>query len=79
MLTLKDPSLLKQLCYLNGQWLSADSGDAIDVTNPANGAKLGTIPRMGTDETRRAIEAANSALPASGCNTLGSAEFMRLP
>ena len=64
MLTLKDPNLLKQHCYLNGQWLSADSGAVIDVTNPASGAKLGTIPRMGTDETRRAIEAANSALPA---------------
>jgi len=64
MLILKDPSLLKQLCYLNGQWLAADSGAVIDVTNPANGTKLGTIPRMGTDETRRAIKAANSALPA---------------
>src|SRR5450631_2559989 len=64
MLTLKDPSLLKQLCYLNGQWLAADSGAVIDVTNPANGIQLGTIPRMGTDETRRAIDAADSALPA---------------
>ncbi|HIJ82332.1 MAG TPA: NADP-dependent succinate-semialdehyde dehydrogenase [Desulfuromonadales bacterium] len=64
MLPLKDPALLKQLCYLNGSWLAADSGAAIDVTNPASGAKLGTIPRMGTDETRRAIEAANNALPA---------------
>jgi succinate-semialdehyde dehydrogenase/glutarate-semialdehyde dehydrogenase len=64
MLTLKDPGLLKQLCYLNGQWLAADSGAVIDVTNPANGTTLGTIPRMGTDETRRAIDAANSALPA---------------
>src|SRR5450631_2185126 len=64
MLTLKDPSLLKQLCYLNGQWLAADSGAVIDVTNPANGIQLGTIPRMGTDETRRAIDSANRALPA---------------
>ena len=64
MLTLKDPSLLKQLCYLNGQWQAADSGAVIDVTNPANGEKLGSIPRMGTDETRRAIEGANKALPA---------------
>jgi succinate-semialdehyde dehydrogenase/glutarate-semialdehyde dehydrogenase len=64
MLNLKDPSLLKQLCYLNGQWQAADSGAAIDVTNPANGELLGTIPRMGTDETRRSIDAANSALPA---------------
>ncbi len=64
MFTLKDPTLLKQKCYLNGQWLDADSGAFIDVTNPATGEKLGTIPRMGTDETRRAIEAANAALPA---------------
>ena len=64
MLTLNDPSLLKQLCYLNGQWQPADSGAVIDVTNPANGERLGTIPRMGTEETRRAIEAANRALPA---------------
>ena len=64
MLTLKDPTLLKQRCYLDGQWQAADSGAVIDVTNPATGEKLGTIPRMGTDETRRAIESANCALPA---------------
>ncbi len=64
MITLKDPSLLRQQCYLDGQWTGADSGAVIDVTNPATGQKLGTIPRMGTDETRRAIEAASAALPA---------------
>ena len=64
MLNLKDPTLLRQFCYLNGQWLAADSGATIDVTNPATGEMLGTIPRMGADETRRAIEAANKALPA---------------
>src|SRR5512133_284760 len=64
MLNLKDPALLKQHCYINGRWQAADSGAVIDVTNPANGAQLGTIPRMGTNETRRAIEAANAALPA---------------
>jgi len=64
MLNLKDATLLKQQCYLSGRWLDADSGLTIDVTNPATGEKLGTIPKMGTDETRRAIEAANAALPA---------------
>src|SRR5476651_2226264 len=64
MLNLEDPTLLKQQGYLDGQWLPADSGALIEVTNPATGEKLGTIPRMGTDETRRAIEAANRALPA---------------
>lgn len=64
MLPLTDQTLLRQQCYLNGQWTVADNGQTIDVTNPATGDKLGTIPKMGTQETRRAIEAANSALAA---------------
>jgi succinate-semialdehyde dehydrogenase/glutarate-semialdehyde dehydrogenase len=60
-LSLKDPSLFRQQCYINGQWTDADSGKTIDVTNPATGEVLGTIPNMGTAETRRAIEAANAA------------------
>jgi len=60
-LSLKDPSLFRQQCYINGQWADADSGKTIDVTNPATGEVLGTIPNMGTAETRRAIEAANVA------------------
>ncbi|CAG0933481.1 partial succinate-semialdehyde dehydrogenase / glutarate-semialdehyde dehydrogenase, partial [Rhodocyclaceae bacterium] len=64
MRTLSDPSLLKQLCYLDGRWLPADGGQTIDVANPATGEVLGTIPRMGTGETRQAIEAANRAFPA---------------
>lgn len=60
-LTLLNPKLLRQQCYVNGKWLDADSGKTIDVTNPATGEKLGTIPKMGADETRRAIDAANEA------------------
>ena len=44
--------------------MAADNCAVIDVTNPATGVKLGTVPRMGALETRRAIEAANIALPA---------------
>ncbi|WP_129127497.1 NADP-dependent succinate-semialdehyde dehydrogenase [Geomonas oryzae] len=64
MLNLKDGSLFQQLCFINGAWSAADSGETIDVTNPATGEKLGTIPKMGAAETRRAIEAAQAALPA---------------
>ena len=64
MLKLKDSSLLKEHCYVNGCWLAADSGQTISVTNPATGQVIGAIPRMGTMETRRAIEAANGAWPA---------------
>ena len=61
---LKDASLLKQLCYINGQWSAADSGTTINVINPATGKVIGSIPKMGHSETSRAIEAANTAWPA---------------
>ena len=61
---LKDPSLFRQQCYIDGEWLDADSGETIPVTNPANGETIGTIPKMGAAETRRAIEAASRAYPA---------------
>ena len=61
---LKDPKLFRQQGYINGAWLDADSKATVNVTNPANGAVIGTIPKMGAAETRRAIEAANAALPA---------------
>jgi succinate-semialdehyde dehydrogenase/glutarate-semialdehyde dehydrogenase len=60
-LTLADPTLLRQQCYVDGVWTDADSGATVPVLNPANGALLGTIPRMGGAETRRAIEAADRA------------------
>ena len=61
---LKDGALFHQQAYIDGQWLDADGGATITVGNPATGVALGTVPRMGRDETRRAIEAANAALPA---------------
>ena len=61
---LQDPTLLRQQCYINGQWLDANSAETIDVTNPATGETLGTTPNMGADETQLAIDAANTALPA---------------
>jgi len=60
---LNNPSLFRQQCFVAGAWCDADRGDTIPVTNPAGGALLGTIPRMGAAETRRAIESANTAWP----------------
>ena len=68
-LNLKDPTLLRQQCYLDGQWLDARSGGTKPVTNPATGAVLGTVPFMGADETRAAIEAAAVAFPAWAART----------
>ena len=63
-LELKDPTLFREACYIDGKWVGADSDQTVDVTNPASGDLLGTIPKMGADETRRAVEAANAAYPA---------------
>lgn len=59
-----DPKLFRQQAYIDGAWVDADGGKTIDVTNPADGSKIGTVPDCGADETRRAIEAANRAWPA---------------
>ncbi|QDD63559.1 NADP-dependent succinate-semialdehyde dehydrogenase I [Herbaspirillum seropedicae] len=64
MLQLKDPALLRQQAFVNGQWCDADQGERLAVHNPANGELLGHVPLMGAAETRRAIEAANAAWPA---------------
>ncbi|KZM50200.1 NAD-dependent succinate-semialdehyde dehydrogenase [Labrenzia sp. OB1] len=56
-------SLLKQQVFIDGTWLDADSGETIEVTNPATGQKIGTIPMCGRAETARAIAAADAALP----------------
>jgi succinate-semialdehyde dehydrogenase/glutarate-semialdehyde dehydrogenase len=61
VLPIKDQGLFRQQCYINGQWVDADSGKTIEVTNPATGEIIGTIPNMGAAETKRAIEAANAA------------------
>ena len=63
-LKLSDPSLFRQAAYIDGAWVAADDGATLTVTNPADGAVLGTVPKMGAVETRRAIAAADAALPA---------------
>jgi succinate-semialdehyde dehydrogenase/glutarate-semialdehyde dehydrogenase len=61
---LKDGSLFRQQCYINGEWMDADDGGVREITNPAGGGVLGTVPNMGQTETRRAIEAAEASWPA---------------
>ncbi len=68
---LQDSDLLRETCLINGEWVGADDGATIEVNNPANGKVLGTVPRMGAAETRRAIAAADAALPAWRAKTAG--------
>ncbi len=60
---LRDGSLFREQCYIDGAWIDADSGAAIAVNNPASDEILGTVPKLGAEETARAIEAANRAWP----------------
>ena len=64
MLKLNDPGLLRQQAFIDGAWCDADAGKTVDVVNPATGETLGTVPHMGAQETRRAIDAAQAAWPA---------------
>jgi succinate-semialdehyde dehydrogenase/glutarate-semialdehyde dehydrogenase len=61
---LKDTQLFRQQAYIDGAWLDADSGQTLAVNNPATNEVIGTVPKMGAVETRRAIAAADRALPA---------------
>ena len=62
-LSLKDPTLLKDKAYIDGVWVGADGGGSFAVKNPASGEKIIDLPDQGAAETKRAIEAANAALP----------------
>src|SRR6202165_1825220 len=64
VLTLKDSDLLRDRCLIDGQWAEAESRARIKVDNPADGSLVGTVPECGAAGTRRAIDAANAALPA---------------
>ena len=61
---LKDQGLFHTRCYIDGDWVDADSGETIDVVNPATGEVLGAVPKMGAAEARRAVAAADAAWPA---------------
>ena len=63
-LPLRDPSLFRQANCIDGKWVEAESGRTLTVKNPATGEVLGTVPAMSAAETRRAIAAADRALPA---------------
>jgi succinate-semialdehyde dehydrogenase / glutarate-semialdehyde dehydrogenase len=66
---LNDSALLREQCFIDGRWSSANDGSTLKVNNPATREQLGTIPNMGTLETRQAIAAAAAALPAWAART----------
>jgi succinate-semialdehyde dehydrogenase / glutarate-semialdehyde dehydrogenase len=62
-MTITQSELLLEQAFIDGNWIDADSGETFPVVNPATGETIANVPRMGTAETRRAIEAAQRAQP----------------
>lgn len=56
-------SLFREQAFVGGRWEGSSSGQVKQVVNPATGKVIGAVPNLGAQETRRAIEAANKALP----------------
>ncbi len=69
MTDLADSRLLRRQAYINGEWVAADSGKTFAVYNPADGTLLADVADCGGEETRRAIDAANAALPGWSAKT----------
>jgi succinate-semialdehyde dehydrogenase / glutarate-semialdehyde dehydrogenase len=61
---LNDPRLFRERCYVGGEWIDAANRKTVAVHDPATGEVVGTVPSLGVEETRRAIQAAEAALPA---------------
>ena len=62
-LSLQDPGLLKNLCFIDDRWSGAADGATLAVRNPASGALIGNIANAGASETQAAIRAAEQAFP----------------
>ncbi|NHC08352.1 NAD-dependent succinate-semialdehyde dehydrogenase [Azonexus fungiphilus] len=63
-MNLQNPGLLRSTNLIDGKWVGADSGATLTVVDPASGERIAEVPRCGAAETRRAIAAADAALPA---------------
>jgi succinate-semialdehyde dehydrogenase/glutarate-semialdehyde dehydrogenase len=59
--TLKSNGWLREQNAIGGTWQDAETGKRYDVTDPATGKSIGTIPWSGADETKAAILAAHKA------------------
>ena len=60
---IKNFKLYRDHCYINGEWVKANSSEAISVNNPASLEEIGTVPKCGKDEAALAIESAHKAFP----------------
>jgi succinate-semialdehyde dehydrogenase/glutarate-semialdehyde dehydrogenase len=64
---LQDTTLLKTHAYLDGAWV--DAAERFNVSNPADGVIIASVPNMGASEAALAIQAAHTAFPAWAAKT----------
>ncbi len=62
-MNISNKSLIKDKCYINGDWINSNSGEMIEVNNPSNLEIIAKVPKCGKAETKLAIESANNSWP----------------
>ncbi len=62
-MTLQDPLLFRQACYIDGTWVGVAGSEEINVDDPATGEVIGKVPKMGIAQVRQAIDGAARAFP----------------
>lgn len=67
MLTLQDPTLFRETCLVGQEWSDHGATSRIEVTNPATGAVIGSVPSLGRAVAARAIEIAVGAQAEWAC------------
>lgn len=63
-LFLADAGLFSQASHIGGREVFADDGATITVTDPANGASIGTVPALDAAHSAAAVDVAHAAFPA---------------
>jgi aspartate-semialdehyde dehydrogenase len=61
---LRDPRLFREFAYVNGAWTAGGGHAFIDVTNPADGSRVGAVPALTAADAQGAIAAAHAAFAA---------------
>lgn len=61
---LSDPRLFREFAYVGGAWTAGSAARAIDVTDPADGSRIGSVPALTAADALEAVEAAQRAFPS---------------
>lgn len=58
---IRGTDLLREHCYIGGEWVPAWDGALLDVTDPATGEVIAQVPNLGATDTGHAVAAAEGA------------------